>query len=137
MVPQSTAVRAATAGGRCRLSMSKKTAVSAKRTRTFSTFSSAMSSASVSSSRSGLAEELGEFKDRLQHLGPGRVGLSLDDDNGLATLILDNHERRNGENEGRRTRPRYSNITRETLDYVAFRLFSCIIPPACAVEMWR
>lgn len=40
-----------------------------------------------------------EFKDRLRPLGPGRIGLSLDNDSGLATLVLDNHERRNGEKE--------------------------------------
>lgn len=40
---------------------------------------------------------LQQYKDRLRHLGPGRVHLSLDDNTGLATLVLDNHERRNGE----------------------------------------
>lgn len=37
-----------------------------------------------------------EFLDRLAPLGPGAVELWLNDDTGLATLILDNHERRNG-----------------------------------------
>ena len=48
-------------------------------------------------SPSHLAEELRDFKDRLRHLGPGGIDMSLDDKNGLATLILNNHERRNGE----------------------------------------
>ncbi|CAM9859444.1 unnamed protein product [Ectocarpus sp. 12 AP-2014] len=36
-----------------------------------------------------------EFKDRLRPLGPGRVDLFLDDRSGMATLVLDNHERCN------------------------------------------
>ncbi|CAM9417367.1 unnamed protein product [Laminaria digitata] len=88
MVPPSTAVRAATAGDHCCSFFSnEKTA-----TRMFCSISS---SSSASSSRSGSAAELREFKDRLRPLGPGRVGLSLDNDSGLATLVLDNHERRN------------------------------------------
>ncbi|CAM9342552.1 unnamed protein product, partial [Hapterophycus canaliculatus] len=35
------------------------------------------------------------FKDRLRSLGPGAISLSLDDEKGLATLVLDNHDRRN------------------------------------------
>lgn len=51
---------------------------------------------SLSSKRLG-NEGLREFKDRLRPLGSGRVDLSMNDENGLATLVLDNHDRRNGE----------------------------------------
>lgn len=46
---------------------------------------------------SGLAGHNEGFVDRLRDIGPGKVNLSLDEDTGLATLILDNLERRNGE----------------------------------------
>lgn len=59
------------------------------------------SSSSLSSSSSRLTTELREFKDRLRPLGPGKVDLSRDDGNGLAALVLDNQDRRNGEGEGR------------------------------------
>lgn len=49
------------------------------------------------SSVSKLHADLEGFRDRLKPLGPGKVDLILDDKTGLATLVLDNHERRNGE----------------------------------------
>lgn len=62
------------------------------------------SSSSIASSRSSSPERrsekreaLRDFKDRLRPLGPGRVDLCLDDSSGLATLVLDNHDMRNGE----------------------------------------
>lgn len=58
-------------------------------------------SSSLSSSSSRLTTELREFKDRLRPLGPGKVDLSRDNGNGLAALVLDNQDRRNGEGEGR------------------------------------
>lgn len=45
--------------------------------------------------------EMRDFKERLRPLGPGTVDLCLDDDKGLATLVLDNPERCNGERTGR------------------------------------
>lgn len=39
------------------------------------------------------------FKERLRPLGPGVVELSLDNDSGVATLVLDNPDRCNGESE--------------------------------------
>ena len=90
----STAVRAATAGDHCSFIWNKKTTMTCtRRTRMFCSTSS-----SASSRNRSTTAELHEFKDRLRPLGPGRVGLSLDHDSGLATLVLDNHERRNGEN---------------------------------------
>lgn len=38
-----------------------------------------------------------DFKERLRPLGPGVVELCLDDDSGVATLVLDNPDRCNGE----------------------------------------
>lgn len=58
-------------------------------------------SSSLSSSSSRLTTELLEFKDRLRPLGPGKVDLSRDDGNGLAALVLDNQDRRNGEGRGK------------------------------------
>ncbi|CAM9989279.1 unnamed protein product [Scytosiphon promiscuus] len=52
-------------------------------------------SRSVASCLSGSTDLMRGFKDRLRPLGPGGISLSLDDENGLATLVLDNHERRN------------------------------------------
>lgn len=45
--------------------------------------------------------ELRDFKERLRPLGPGVVELCLDDDSGLATLVLDNPDRCNGERRER------------------------------------
>lgn len=54
----------------------------------------------LSSNREALplsSKELRDFKDRLKALGPGKVKLSLDESTGLATILVDNHDRRNGE----------------------------------------
>lgn len=65
-----------------------------------STSASSMNSNSRSSGSSELAaDELHDFKDRLRRLGPGRVKLTLDEGKGMASLVLDNNERRNGETE--------------------------------------
>lgn len=40
-----------------------------------------------------------DFKERLRPLGPGMVELCLDGDSGVATLLLDNPDRCNGESE--------------------------------------
>lgn len=87
--------------------LSFRTAVSAISKHRFCSDCNITASSSISSSssscgssphrRSERRRALRDFKDRLRPLGPGRVNLSLNDSSGLATLVLDNHDIRNGE----------------------------------------
>lgn len=63
----------------------------------------------LSTDAAGVA--MADFKERLRPLGPGMVELCLDDDSGVATLVLDNPDRCNGESKRGSALLASSNVT--------------------------